>query len=318
MKSIGKITALIVSIALLAGTIFAVFNLQEIIDWSRLRNYEPSSEISRLAREASFNDEGRKLFYVHDPELLDKPNFQGKCSTSEETIVLGCYLSQEKIYIVDVNDPRLEGIEQVTAAHEMLHAAYDRLSDSEKDTVNKLTLKYYEDSEDDRLSKTIESYRARDPSVVPNELHSILATEIRALPQELDDYYSQYFINRLAVVDLAEDYEEEFIKLENQIEAYKNQLNNIEPIINEKQNQLSILGSALEQEKQIIESLKSDPASFNEAIPSYNQKVEQYRFLANELEIIVSEYNSIVQKVNEIAAEEQGLIDAIDTRAVEI
>ena len=35
-------------------------------------------------------------------------------------------------YIYNVNDERLNGLKEVTAAHEMLHAAYERLPESDK------------------------------------------------------------------------------------------------------------------------------------------------------------------------------------------
>src|SRR5690606_25698564 len=119
-----------------------------------------------------------RLFYVHNPELLNKVDFQGKCLHTEETIVLGCYITNSKIYVFDVSDERLHGVEEVTAAHEMLHAAYDRLNAKEKTRIDGMLSEVFNQSTDERLKATVESYRKRDPSVVPNELHSIIGTEI--------------------------------------------------------------------------------------------------------------------------------------------
>lgn len=307
-----------VTLSIVAGTVWVFFNVQTVLDWWTLRGYEPSLSIAELSRESSFSAEGEKLFYVHNPELLTKNEFSGKCSLTEETIVLGCYLTREKIYVFDVEDERLEGVEQVTAAHEMLHAAYDRLSREERQRIDSLVLEYYEKTDNERLIKTIESYRARDPLVVPNELHSILATEIRELPSELEEYYSQYFIERLAVVDFAENYEDEFTKLEDKIEAFDTQLKGLSLSISEKENQISLLGSALESEQRILESLSSSPTAYNNAVPGFNQKVREYNALLNELKADINRYNEIVKQRNAIAIEEQGLIDAIDTRAIEL
>jgi uncharacterized protein YukE len=318
VKNFYKILSGILTAIIIAGSVWVFFNVQSILDWWALRNYVPSSSIAALSRDASFSSKGEKLFYVHYPELLTKPNFNGKCTLTEETIVLGCYISRDKIYVFDVEDDRLEGVEQVTAAHEMLHAAYDRLSDDERDRIDKLTLNYYEASDNKRLVKTIESYRVRDPSVVPNELHSILATEIRELPIELEEYYSQYFINRLAVVDFAENYEDEFTKLENQIEAFDVQLKDLSEIITTNENQLELLGAALSRELKELEALKSSPSEYNNAVPSYNQKVQEYNSLLNQLRAEIANFNEIVRQRNQIATEEQSLIDAIDTRAIEL
>ena len=76
-------------------------------------------------------DKGRNLFYVYDPQLLDKDGFNTQCTIEEQSIVLGCY-DGSGIYLYDISDVRLEGVEEVTSAHEMLHAAYGRLSAKEK------------------------------------------------------------------------------------------------------------------------------------------------------------------------------------------
>jgi uncharacterized protein YukE len=318
MKSFWKIVGGTVSAIILAGTIWVFFNIQTTVDWFRLRNYEPSPEISQLAIDASLSDKGRRLFYVHYPELLDKSNFQGKCTNTEETIVLGCYLSRDKIYVFDVDDDRLEGVEQVTAAHEMLHAVYDRLSDSEKEEIDMLVLEYFNNSGDERLKKSIESYKRRDPSVVPNELHSILATEIRELPQELEIHYSKYFVDRLSVVTLSEAYESEFTKLEDQIEEYDTQLARLSANIESQEVQLEQLGVALTQEQSRLDSLRSDPSIYNSAVDEFNQKVREYNNLLESLKNDIAEYNIMVEKRNSIAVEEQGLIEAIDTRVPEL
>jgi hypothetical protein len=318
VKNIWKSFWVAVTAVVIVGSTWAVLNPQTVIDWWRLRDYEPPVAVARLATDASFNDEGKKLFYVHYPEVLNKQNFQGKCSLTEETIVLGCYISNDKIYVFDVEDDRLEGVEQVTAAHEMLHAAYDRLSDSEKENVDKLLLDYYEELNDPRLNKTIQSYRERDPSVVPNELHSILATEYSDLPEELEDYYSQYFLDRSAVVAYSNSYEAEFTKLEDQIEAYEIQLRQLEGSINNLENQLVQLGSALEFEKNQLAGLTSDPQSYNIAVEQFNIKVRDYNEQLRILRIDIENYNEIVRKRNEIAVQEQELIDSIDTRNLEL
>ena len=318
MKNFYRVISTILSVGIIASTVWVFFNVQTVLDWWVLRGYEPSPAIAQLSEEASFNEEGEKLFYVHDPELLTKGDFTGKCSLTEETIVLGCYISRDKIYVFDVEDERLEGVEQVTAAHEMLHAAYDRLGDDERQKLDRILVDFYEASNNERLIKTIESYRDRDPSVVPNELHSILATEIRDLPPALEEHYSRYFEDRLKVVGFAEAYEDEFLKLETQIEAYDVQLKELSVVISDNENQIVLLGAALEREQDFLESLRSNPSAYNDAVPGFNQKVREYNALLNLLRADIAEYNEIVQARNKIAVEEQGLIDAIDTRALEL
>jgi uncharacterized protein YukE len=316
MRVFTKILGTIVTLGMLAGTVWVFFNIQSTLDWLRLRSYEPSEAIAELASQAAFNDEGRRLFYIHDPELLNKDNFKGRCSETEETIVLGCYISRQKIYVFDVEDDRLAGVEQVTAAHEMLHAVYDRLSVNTREKLDMLLLDYYSSSDDARLIKSVENYRRKDPSIVPNELHSILGTEIRSLPEELEQHYAKYFIDRNTVVSLAEAYEAEFIKLEDQITGYDEQLSALSARIEEQENQVIQLGSALNNEQQQLESLRSDPQVYNAAVPSFNQKVREYNGLLEQLRAEIKQFNEIVQKRNAIALEEQELFKAIDTRSI--
>jgi hypothetical protein len=315
---IGKITGLVTSLVIFAASAGLYVYRQDVLDWLVLRDYEPSPAIARLASNASLSDEGRKLFYVHDPALLDKSTFQGSCGASEETIVLGCYITHQKIYVFDVEDERLQGVEEVTAAHEMLHAAFDRLSDNEKERITSLLQDTFTSLNDERLNKTIATYEKRDPSIVPNELHSIIGTEVRELPQELESYYEQYFLDRLAVVGKAEAYEAEFTKLEDQIELYDQQLNSLKRSIEESQVNIDQLGAALNLEKQQLEAKRGNPEAYNAAIPAYNQKVREYNALIQRARDLVSQFNQLVEERNLIALEERELIDAIDTRATEL
>lgn len=295
-----------------------LLNSQDVIDWWKLRRYVPSAEIARLSVDASFSDEGRRLFYVHDPALLTKPDFKGKCTVGEETIVLGCYISKDKIYVFDVDDVRLEGVEQVTAAHEMLHAVYDRLSASEKNKLDAKISEFYETLQHPRLIKTVENYRKRDPSIVPNELHSILATEVRDLPDELEQHYAKYFLDRQTVVSLSEAYETEFSLREEQVNGYDVQLKELSESIEAQENQLELLGYALEEEQAILQSLRGKPEEFNAAVPAFNEKVNEYNRFLEDLKKDIADYNSIVAARNLIASEEQDLVDAIDTRNIEL
>ncbi len=318
MKKYSKLFSICLTVSILVAGGWLVTNSQDVIDWWKLRGYVPSAEIARLSVDASFSDEGRRLFYVHDPALLPKAEFKGKCTVGEETIVLGCYLSQDKIYVFDVDDIRLEGVEQVTAAHEMLHAVYDRLSTSEKSELDSKLIAYYQTLQHPRLVKTVENYRNRDPSVVPNELHSILGTEVRELPTELEEHYAKYFLDRQTVVGLSEAYETEFSLREEQVESYDAQLRELSASIEAQENQLTLLGSALESEQASLQSLRGKPEEFNAAVPAFNEKVNDYNGLLEEVKLDIAEYNSIVAQRNLIASEEQDLVNAIDTRDIEL
>ena len=57
-------------------------------------------------------DKGRNLFYVYDPQLLDKDGFNTQCTIEEQSIVLGCY-DGSGIYLYDISDVRLEVLKKL-------------------------------------------------------------------------------------------------------------------------------------------------------------------------------------------------------------
>jgi hypothetical protein len=318
VKTLKTTLSIGTTLVILGFSVWLVFNFQSVVDWWKLRGYEPTAAIAQVSREASFSEEGQRLFYVHDPELLVKSDFQGKCTVGEETIVLGCYLSHSKIYLFDVTDMRLEGIEEVTAAHEMLHAVYDRLSPEEKELLDAQLLSFYDTITDERIKTTVENYRKRDPTIIPNELHSIIGTEVSEIPTELESHYSKYFVDRQKVVGLSEAYEAEFSQRQKQVEQYDVELQALSARITEQENQLALLGVALADEQAYLQTLRSNPSAYNNAVPSYNSKVNAYNDQLQVLKQDIEAYNQIVEARNIIATEEQDLVNSIDTRSLPV
>lgn len=313
LKKLAKITAVVLVLAL---PLLVYLNYQVIYDWWRLANYQPSQRVAEIAQKTTMSQYGQKLFYVNYPELLNKESFRQYCTNAEQSIVLGCYIDGQGIYIFDVSDERLAGVQEVTAAHEMLHAAYDRLSEKDKQKVDAMTSSAFEAINNQRIKESVEQYRSKDPTVVPNELHSILATEVRSLPSDLEIYYKRYFSDRLAVVALSENYEKVFTERENQIKAYDEQLKNLKNQIDKLQADLEIQAKSLSQRRSELEAMvdSGQIVAYNAAVASFNAQVASYNTGVKQVKALISQYNAIVAQRNAIASEEQELIDAIDTR----
>lgn len=305
-------------LVLLPALLLAVVWTQryDIHDWWQLRGYVPPVGIAQLAEDTAMTDYGRKLFYVNHPELNDKTSFNQNCTISEASIVLGCYVTGEGIYLYDVSDPRLIGVHQVTAAHEMLHAAYDRLGVGERVRVDALTAGVLATITDERLIATIEAYRARDPSIVPNELHSILPTELETLPQELEDYYKQYFSDRLAAVNYSKLYEAAFRERRDKVASYDAQLASVKQDIDAKEVSLDSLSGRISADRQELDSLLAQRRyeEYNAKVPGFNQRVRSYNSLVNQVRSLIETYNRLVVERNAIVLEENELIKAIDSR----
>lgn len=291
-------------------------NIQNISDWWRLSNYQPSAQISSIATDTTMTDYGKKLFYVNQPQLLDKQTFRQNCTNAEQSIVLGCYIEGQGIYIYNVSDERLDGVHEVTSAHEMLHAAYDRLSDEERAKVDKMIADNFADVKNQRVLDTVEQYRSKDPTVVPNELHSILGTEVRDLSPDLEIYYKKYFNNRLAVVQISENYEKVFTERENQIKVYDDKLKSLKKQIDEQQTNLESQSKQLAERRLALEALLSSNKTdeYNASVPGFNAFVASYNNGVKQVKVLIGEYNTIVAQRNSIASEEQELINALDTR----
>jgi chromosome segregation ATPase len=256
-----------------------------------------------------------RVFYVTHPTLeANLLKFQQACANSEQTIVLGCYRvglgGDSRLFIRKIDDPRLEGVEQVTAAHEMLHSAYDRLRGSEKTRIDALLLDYFNNQLDDqRIKDTIENYKKTEPTELVNEMHSIFATEIKELPQELEDYYKQYFYDRSVVTNLAANYEGEFVNRKNQIAEIDQKLNNLKSQIDTIEKDLNQQSRTLQAQRTRIENsgTQAEVNAFNAAVGEYNALVRQYQNL-------LVEYNSLIEQRNTIAKELDSLQQSIDSR----
>lgn len=311
-----KLVGAILSLTLLTLPIIAVIQKQAIADWYKLRNYEPPAAVAAIASATTMTEEGKKLFYVNQPALLDKTNFRQYCSDSEQSIVLGCFRSGEGIYLLNVTDSRLNGVVEVTAVHEMLHAAYERLSDNEQQRIDQLTLGQLNVVKDKRVQETISQYESKGSAVVADELHSILATEVSSLPTELEQYYKQYLGDRKKVVAFAQQYASEFTSREKQLEVYKAQLESIKKQSDADEATLRATASSITRERARLDTLlaSGDYEAYNAVVNAFNASVRAYNNKLGAYKQLIVQYNDIVQQYNALASEERELVDAIDSR----
>lgn len=309
----------LVFIALVAGLVIGVSNLQEITDWLRLRNYHPDSQIVRIADSDTMKSETRRVFYINHPELDGKQQFNGHCrSEAEQTIVLGCFIENQGIFLLNVTDSRLNGVLEVTAAHETLHAMYARLNKNERAKVDKMTTSFFSTLNDERIQKTVEGYRSKDPSVVPNELHSILGTEVRHLNPQLENYYKKYFSDRGKIVDFSDSYEKAFLDIENSAKDYDARLSALKQTIENDEAQLKAQAVALDEKQRELNSLRAsnDISGYNSQVPVYNNMVKEYNLLVSRTKQEINQYNSLLSVRNDLVLQQQQLYQEIDSNSI--
>ncbi|EAR25097.1 hypothetical protein A20C1_00876 [marine actinobacterium PHSC20C1] len=292
-RAIAIVFAVLLNVAVILGGVWALTNQQRIVDQFAVWQFEPSSSVQNYVSESGMSDEGKFLFYASQPVIQSNPAFNSTCSNVEENFgVLGCYFPSEKsIYLFDVTDDRLAGIEEVVAAHEMLHAAWDRLSSDERSRLTPLLEAEADRMKDDpEFASTLEFYAKTEPGERSNELHSIIGTEFAKLGPELEEHYAQYFSDRSVVVALHEKSNAVFTA----------QLDASEKLV----EQLDKLRASIDDD---YTEYNSGYDQLNRDIDSFNARADQGDFRSAEQ--FNSERDSLIARQDSLNA----LYDAIET-----
>ncbi len=305
---------------------WAALNRQNLIDWWRLQNYHVPAAIATLASEDTLTDYARKIFYVNRPAIDDKTTFSTSeaCPNNggEQTIVLGCYRGgQGGIFVLEVDDPRLDGVQQVTAAHEMLHAAYDRLGSEEKQKINAMLLDYYQhDLHDERILRTIEAYKKSEPKDVVNEMHSIFGTEVAQLPRGLEDYYRRYFTQRSRVAAYAAQYQSAFTSRRTLIAQYDSELASLKSQIDTGEADLKSKRQDIDDQQNSLMSQKNnnDVTAYNAGVPVFNALVDTYNREVQSVQNLIAQYNQLVANRNAVVLEQDQLSTELNSKETQI
>lgn len=312
---LSRLLATLFVIALFSVTFW---QRQNIFDWWQLRDYQPSATVTALATRTDMTNKARRIFYVNRPAVQDKAEFYESCADGETSVVLGCYKQRQGIYILKVDDERLKGIQEVTAAHEMLHAAYGRLDSRQQKRIADLLETAYKNLSDQAIRDKIKLYEDSGADIT-NELHSILGTEVATLSSELETYYRQYFTDRGTVVAFAAQYQAEFTNRKNKVAEYDSQLAGLETQVNTNNQSLQTLKESINDESARLDSLLKEGKieEYNAGVNSYNQSLTPFRTLLAQTQSLVDQYKTILEERNKIAAEAQELGRALDSTKVD-
>lgn len=323
MKKLLSLVASLFLIAIIAGSIWVVLNRQYLQDQYMVSQYNPDAAILTLVKNTKLSSQGTFYFYATHPEVNTAQEFNQACQKQETgSAILGCY-SNGRIYVYDVPDERLSGIEEVTAAHEMLHAAYARLGDEERARVDRLLETAYAHLKTPELETRMKYYDHAEPGESLNELHSILPTEFRDLGPELEEYYKKYFTDRLAIVLFHEKYQQVFHDLEAQSARLKTQLDQLNSTIEGKtadyeasRVSLQVEGASLENAYQSLDRTSaSEVNAYNARVQSYNGQLAYLRAAYNEITSLVAQYNELVKQYNSVVTSQRELNQKIDSTA---
>lgn len=290
-------------------------------DWVALRSYSPPANIVSLADQTTMTPLAKHYLYINHPLLADRDVFNKHCTNdTEQSVVLGCFTGNRNgIYVYNVTDPELNGVQQITTAHEMLHQAYDRLSARERHRVNQLLEDYYKTSlTDESVKSQIEEYKKSEPDALDNEMHSLFGTEVANLPAELENYYRQYFTDRSKVVGLYTQYQAAFTTRKAQIAEYDAQLASQKPEIEQLQSSLKEQSARIDAMQAELNQKRSagDVSGYNALVAQYNTAISTYNSGVNRLKSMISDYNAIVEARNAIADQELHLQQSLSSKSV--
>jgi len=294
-------------------------NREAVLDWAALRSYTPSSQMAALVSDDTMTPLAEHYLYINHAKLAGRDEFNKHCTNeTEQSVVLGCYTGNRNgIYVYDVTADELHGVQQVTAAHEMLHQAYDRLSSSERSRIDKMVEDYYKNSlNDDSVKAQIEEYKQSEPDALNNEMHSLFGTEVSNLPSELEDYYKQYFTSRAKVVQYYSNYQSAFTTRKAQIAAYDEELKTQKEAIDSLEAEARAELASIDTMKSQMDAKRArgDTSGYNALVSPYNTAIATYNAKVARIKSLISEYNDIVAKRNAIADQEAALQQSLSSK----
>ncbi|MCL1839579.1 hypothetical protein FWF89_01065 [Candidatus Saccharibacteria bacterium] len=313
-KLIRDISAIIICACILAASTFINWNI--IVDRFLGFGFEPTTEMSNLKTDLDLTARARIIFFATQPAIKDRRAFNQACSSSvSEVSILGCY-DGRFIFLYDINNPELAGIKQSTLAHELLHAAWDRLSTSDRSRLEPDLDAIYE-ANFDSLQSRLKLY---PESSFYDELHSIAGTEFASLSDNLKKHYAEYFNDQNVVVSFFDKYNIKFKELKAEAEALYEQIDINQELIKAKvanyDDAVNDLAAAIIDFNRRAESgYFTSTAAFNAERATLIARQQELERLYNEIAALADDTNGLIEQYNNNIARTQLLLDSVNSNA---
>ena len=298
-------------------TVAVVVNRAWVYDWLRGVAYRPTVEMAEIREKLGLTGQGEFLFNAAQPELETATEFNTNCRQDESEIaVLGCYTAGN-IYIYNITEERLAGIRELTAAHELLHAKWARMSEAEKvELVEPLTRVF--EANQEMLGEEINSY---DISEKQEELYVRAGTEVKDLPDALEKHYAKIFKDQDKIVDFYEGYIAVFREIKAQMEKLVGEMESLKAEIDSKMAQYQTDFAALEGDIASFNSCAETAGCFASEGEFYAQRnglvarQDALNILNDEINNLVDAYNVKVEEYNADVTESRKLQDIINSNS---
>ena len=262
--------------------------------------YDLPAEVETIAENIKLTDYGEFVFAGARPAVEDRETFNESCeSHSEDVSTLGCY-SSGRIHIYNITADEFAGIQESTAAHELMHAVWAHMSSSEKQELEDVILEVYADEKyHDDFAEQLETY-AEDEMI--EELHSRFATEIKDLPEVLETHYAKYFEDQDVLVDFYESYREPFEQLDASFQELSAELDSLRVEIEELQTEYAEKSESLSREVDEFNNC-ADTAGCFATDAAFNSRRNELLNEQSDLDDLYADLSAAIDEYNEKVAE---------------
>lgn len=308
----------IATTGLLFVGIFGLIFQQDIRDTVEGFSYTPTRTVEEIQARIGITPKGERVFHATAPSVVGAEEFNKECPRQEQASpIVGCYKPNDSIYIYDVANESLSGMREVTAAHELLHAVWRRMSTAQQEQIGVQLQRVYERTATEAFEDRMAYYERTQKGQELNELHSILGTEERELTPELEAHYAQYF-DRKAVVALYEGYQEYYDSLQATVTSLQKKLDRLAVTISDDNTSYLVEASQLEAKIRSFNA-RAQNGSFSSqqqfSAERYQLEREVARLDARRAAVndAIKEYNDMYREYRDVGAEIQALNNSIDS-----
>lgn len=291
----------ICSVILMGLVVFFALNFGTIKDMMVGLTYRPTSEMSEIRESLDLTGKGARIFNATLPDLKEKEEFNQICRDEESAnAILGCYRG-DRVYVYNILDEELEGIREVTSAHELLHAVYYRMNINEKRELRDSLLAVYEENQD-VLGEEIDLY---DDYKKEEELYVRVGTEIADLPEALEKHYGEIFKDQDKIAGYYKKYISVFKEIERKLAELLEQVKSLEAEINSKtvqyEEDMAVLNKDIAEFNNCAETANCFTSTwvFNNRKNGLTARSDTLSALRDEINEMITRYNDLAGEYNE-------------------
>lgn len=320
-KKLGILTTVFVILLVILG--FESFNFFGGFDIVKANSYTPSSEMQEIIDKLDLTERGDRTLRAAHPNLASRTTFNEKCNSHDSEIyVLGCYVTNDDvIYLYNIEVKELDGVRESTAAHELLHAVYNRLPFWEKNDLNLKLRKVYDSLDETSDIKTSMELYSDDEFY--DELHSRIGTEIKTLPSELEEHYAKIFKDQDKIVDFYDQYSGTFKKLEKELDELGKKIETGKKYIDEETARLDALAAELNKKiedynSRIQSGNYSSVATAQAEGNAIQKEITDLENAYKALNDYITEYNKMIDEYNNNVIQTNDILDSINSNSSKV